>query len=76
MVPVNPITMPPHEGFKQARRKVLESFERDYLLRVLEHHTTIASASRACGVTRKHLRQLLFKYGLRERARGQLPGPG
>jgi hypothetical protein len=73
MVHMNPITVPVYEGFKDARRKVLESFERDYLLRVLEHHTTIAAMSRASGVTRKHLRRLLCKYGLRDRAHGQLP---
>ncbi|HEU5061465.1 MAG TPA: hypothetical protein VFU21_33295 [Kofleriaceae bacterium] len=61
-----------HESFKEARRRALDSFERAYLLKLLERHTTLASMSRACGLTRKHIRKLLFKHGLRELARGQL----
>ena len=60
------------ESFKDARQRALDSFERAYLLALLERHTTVAGMSRACGVTRKHVRKLLLKHGLRERARGQL----
>lgn len=73
MVPTHSFISPPSESFRQARRRILESFERVYLLQILEHHTTLAAMSRASGVTRKHLRNLLLKYGLRDRARGQLP---
>jgi hypothetical protein len=73
MVHMHSITVPSRETFKDARRRALESFERVYLLQILEHHTTLAAMSRASGVTRKHLRNLLLKYGLRDRARGQVP---
>jgi DNA-binding NtrC family response regulator len=72
MVHNHSVMMAAQGSFKEARRQALESFERAYLLHILERHTTLASMSRACGVTRKHLRNLLFKYGLRDRARGQL----
>lgn len=68
----DPTPMFLRESFKEARRRALDSFERAYLLKVLERHSTLAAMSRACGLTRKHIRKLLFKHGLRELARGQL----
>ena len=56
------------DGFKEARRRVLESFERTYLIELTARYDTIAAMSRACGVTRKHIRSLLIKYGLRDPA--------
>ena len=69
---LDPTHMFLRESFKEARRRALDSFERAYLLKVLERHSTLAAMSRACGLTRKHIRKLLFKHGLRELARGQL----
>jgi DNA-binding NtrC family response regulator len=52
--------------FKAARLEALRAFEREYLLDLIEHHDSLASMSRASGVTRKHLRNLLRKHRLRD----------
>jgi DNA-binding NtrC family response regulator len=56
-----------HLPFKEAKAQVVEHFERQYLQVLLERHGgNLSAAARAAEVDRKHLRELLRKYGLRE----------
>jgi DNA-binding NtrC family response regulator len=66
--PLHQLTTAPLQlqPFKVARRQTLDAFERSYLLELIEHHDSLAAMSRASGVTRKHLRMLLAKHGLRD----------
>ena len=52
--------------FKDAKAKVIEHFEREYLGALLERHGgNLSAASRAAELDRKHLRELLRKYQMR-----------
>jgi len=54
--------------FKEAKARVVEEFERVYLKALLERHDgNLSAASRSADLDRKHLRELLRKYGLREK---------
>jgi DNA-binding NtrC family response regulator len=56
-------TMP----FKDAKLRVLESFEPAYLAALLQrHHGNITRSAMAAGLTRYHLRELCKRYGLRD----------
>jgi DNA-binding NtrC family response regulator len=60
-------TLSPNYGlpFKEAKEKLLESFEREYLRRLLDRSTGgVAGAARQAGIDRKHLYSLLAKHGL------------
>jgi len=51
--------------FKEAKREIVEPFERAYLIELLEAHgMNLSACSRTSGLSRKHLRQLMRKYGL------------
>lgn len=51
--------------FKEAKQKIVEVFERDYLLDVLKRNNyNLSKASREAGIDRKHIRNLLKKYGI------------
>jgi DNA-binding NtrC family response regulator len=53
--------------FKEAKARVVEAFERDYIRALLERHNgNLSAASRGAEIDRKHLRELLRKHGLRE----------
>jgi DNA-binding NtrC family response regulator len=53
--------------FKEAKSRVVDDFERDYLRALLvKHRGNLSAASRAAELDRKHLRELLRKHGLRE----------
>jgi DNA-binding NtrC family response regulator len=53
--------------FKEAKAAVVEEFERVYLKALLDRHGgNLSAASRTADLDRKHLRELLRKYGLRE----------
>lgn len=55
------------QPYKDARRALLERFEREYVEALIaDADGNISAASRAAGITRRHLRELLRKYGLRE----------
>lgn len=52
-------------SFKEAKGEVVARFERAYLEKLLEaHRGNLSQASRAAGLDRKHLRDLLRKHGL------------
>ena len=51
--------------FKDAKQKVVESFEKDYLEDLLKRHNyNLSAASRDAKIDRKHLRNLLKKYDI------------
>jgi DNA-binding NtrC family response regulator len=51
--------------FRSMKRRVIESFERDYLARLMsEHHGNISAAARAARKERRDLGRLLKKYDL------------
>jgi DNA-binding NtrC family response regulator len=59
--------IPYHLPFKEAKARVVEHFERQYLQVLLERHEgNLSAAARSAEVDRKHLRELLRKHGLRE----------
>ena len=52
--------------FKDAKQAVVENFEIQYLEKLMVvHEGNISQASRAAGLTRYHLRELLKKYDLK-----------
>lgn len=53
--------------FKEAKQKVVESFEKDYLEDLLHRNqNNVSRAAREAKIDRKHLRNLLIKYGIIE----------
>jgi len=52
--------------FKDAKQKVVDAFEAQYLKALLDKHgDNISRSARAAGLTRYHLRELAKRYGLR-----------
>jgi len=65
--PAGPVAVNVDLPFKEAKARVVEAFERDYIRALLERHNgNLSAASRAAEIDRKHLRELLRKHGLRE----------
>ena len=55
--------------FHELKEYLLSEFERAYLTRVLsEAEMNVSLASRQSGLSRKHLRTLMAKYGMRREA--------
>ena len=53
--------------FKEAKARIVESFEREYIQALLKRHKgNLSAAARGAEIDRKHLRELLRKHGLRE----------
>lgn len=51
--------------FKEAKQKVLDVFEKDYLQDLLRrNNNNLSATARAAGIDRKHVRNLLKKYGV------------
>src|SRR5262249_46354644 len=51
--------------FKEAKGKVVEAFERDYLVDLIRRTKgNISAAAREAGIDRNHLTKLLQKYGI------------
>ena len=51
--------------FKDAKAKVLDAFERQYLQDLLQRHQlNISKAAREAGIDRRHLYRLLEKYNI------------
>jgi transcriptional regulator with GAF, ATPase, and Fis domain len=56
------------ENYKNAKQRILDTFERDYMGRLIkEHKGNISQAARTAGLTRYHLRELLKKHNLVDR---------
>jgi transcriptional regulator with GAF, ATPase, and Fis domain len=59
--------------FKDAKQRIVDAFEAQYLKAVLDKHgDNISRSARAAGLTRYHLRELAKRYGLR----GETNDPG
>lgn len=57
--------------FKDAKQRVVDAFEAQYLKALLDKHgDNISRSARAAGLTRYHLRELAKRYGLRGDAGG------
>ncbi len=51
--------------FKEAKQKIVESFEKEYLEDLLKQNkNNVSKAAREAKIDRKHLRNLLIKYGI------------
>jgi transcriptional regulator with GAF, ATPase, and Fis domain len=51
--------------FKDAKQKIIDGFEKDYLTSLLRrHHYNISKTAREAGIDRKHIRNLLKKHGI------------
>lgn len=51
--------------FKEVKQEIVESFEKEYLQELLEKNKgNVSKAAREARIDRKHLRNLLIKYGL------------
>jgi DNA-binding NtrC family response regulator len=51
--------------YKEAKKRVLESFHREYLTRVLTRHDgNVTRAAKDCGLERQALQQVLRRYGI------------
>ena len=51
--------------FKEAKGQLVERFEREYIVDLMKRHRmNLSAASREAQIDRKHLRELLRKYGL------------
>ena len=56
----------PKEPFKQAKSRVVDSFERAYLSDLIQRHNgNLSSAAREARLDRHHLRDLLKKHGIK-----------
>ena len=57
--------------FKEAKGQLVEQFEREYIIDLMKRHRmNLSAASREAQIDRKHLRELLRKYGLDSRGDG------
>jgi hypothetical protein len=57
--------------YKEAKQQLIEPFERAYVLGLYERFgDNLSASSRASGLSRKHIRNLFRKYGLRDDAVG------
>ncbi len=53
--------------FKEAKGQLVEQFEREYIVDLMKRHrANLSAAAREAQIDRKHLRELLRKYGLAE----------
>jgi hypothetical protein len=52
-------------GYKAARQRVIDEFERTYLEGLVDHFPSLAAMSRASGMSPQQVRALLEKHGLR-----------
>jgi DNA-binding NtrC family response regulator len=51
--------------FKEAKGQLVEQFEREYIIKLIKRHKlNLSAAAREAQLDRKHLRELIRKYGL------------
>lgn len=53
-----------HRPYKQARREVLDDFERRYLRALMERTASVRAAAREAQIDRMYLTELLRKHGI------------
>jgi len=59
--------------FKDAKNQLVEAFEREYIQGLVERHAmNLSAAARDAQIDRKHLRELMRKYGLEGRGGAKL----
>ena len=59
------LAVPLDRPFHELKEFLVTEFERAYLLRILELSAmNVSMASRASGLSRKHIRTLMVKYGM------------
>ncbi len=64
-IPPGALVLPPGVTFQDAKQAAVETFERDYLVRLFtEANFNLSEASRRSGVHRRYLRELFKKHGL------------
>jgi len=51
-------------SLKEAKERIISTFEKDYLQQLLERHNNISAVSREAGIDRRHVYRLMKKYGL------------
>jgi DNA-binding NtrC family response regulator len=57
--------------FKEAKGQLVEQFEREYIVDLMKRHKlNLSAAAREAQIDRKHLRELLRKYGMDPRDQG------
>ncbi len=62
---------PTHLSFKEAKGQVISDFESRYIEKLLRlHGNNISVAAREAGIDRKHFKDLMRKYGIEARRRG------
>ena len=49
--------------FKDAKDRLIEAFERQYLIDLLERHSNVSKAARAAHMDRKSITRLMKKHG-------------
>jgi DNA-binding NtrC family response regulator len=60
--------------FKEAKGQLVEQFEREYIVDLMRRHKmNLSAAAREAQIDRKHLRELMRKYGLVGRADEEVP---
>jgi DNA-binding NtrC family response regulator len=58
--------------FKEAKGQLVERFEREYIVDLMKRHKlNLSAAAREAQIDRKHLRELLRKYGMDPREPGE-----
>ncbi|MBM4291195.1 MAG: FHA domain-containing protein [Deltaproteobacteria bacterium] len=57
--------LPERCSLKEAKERIIATFEREYLLQLLERHQrNISAVAREAGIDRRHVYRLLQKYGV------------
>ncbi|MCP3138637.1 sigma 54-interacting transcriptional regulator [Pyxidicoccus xibeiensis] len=63
--PAPAATLASDAPFKEARERLLQAFERDYVCALLERHgNNVSAAARAAGIDRAYLHRLINRHGL------------
>ena len=57
--------IPDNYSLKEAKERIISTFEKDYLQQLLDRHqNNISAVSREAGIDRRHVYRLMKKYGL------------
>ena len=59
------LDIPDNYSLKEAKERIISTFEKDYLQQLLDRHqNNISAVSREAGIDRRHVYRLMKKYGL------------